>query len=159
MIAGGDMDQIRVSVKLFGNGNAIFYVIASIIAFGTADADLHGETCPAGFVNAVHDGEQKSASVFDFRSAPFVCSGVGNGGQELVQHPSMSCMYQNHAETAFLCKECCVYIFLDGAFNDLLCHRADFPACTLAFHRAIGNTFGLCSEKGQIAVGKHAGVL
>ena len=46
MIAGGDMDQIRMSVKLSGNGNAVFYVIASIIAFRAAYADFHGEPAP-----------------------------------------------------------------------------------------------------------------
>ena len=159
MITCGDMDQIRVSVKLFGNGNTIFYVIASVVAFGAADADLHGETCPAGFVNAVNDGEQKSASVFNVRSAPFVISGIGDGGQELVQHPSVSGMYQDHAEAAFLRKKGSVYVFLDGTFNDLFCHRADPSARALAFHRTIGDAFGLRAKKGKVTVGEHTGVL
>ena len=159
MIAGGDMDQIRMSVKLSGNGNAVFYVIASIIAFRAAYADFHGETGPAGFVNTVYDGEQQSASVFNVRSAPFVRSGVGDGGQELVQHPSVSGMYQNHAEAAFLCEKSSVYVFLDGAFNDFLCHRADLSARTFTLHRAVGYAFGLRTEKGQVTVGEHAGML
>ena len=89
----------------------------------------------------------------------FVISGIGDGGQELVQHPSVSGMYQDHAEAAFLRKKGSVYVFLDGTFNDLFCHRADPSARALAFHRTIGDAFGLRAKKGKVTVGEHTGVL
>jgi len=121
---GGDMDKVDLAVELLGDRHAFVDVVAALVAFRAADADLDREPTPAFLLDPLHDGQREAATVLK-AAAPSILALVDLGGEELGEEPAVPGVDGHQAETAELGEGGGVAKSLDRFLDHLFGHRRD----------------------------------